>query len=195
MRIKRSRYSIIKISILRQNGGYEMDNNYDEVEYQVDNQEMEKPAVSNIRAYIMMVCGMFSWPLVFYMLSEQFKVSRTIDYKELLTNPQAVPAISYGVLYYVATGLFWSMVVAGLVLWGVEIYKIHNSGRKVVGIVLFYLLPNPVYFIWRAHVLDKKKLVEIIYVVISAILILCLITYYMINYIPIYQEVMSAYGM
>jgi hypothetical protein len=143
----------------------------------------------------MMVCGMFSWPLVFYMLSEQFKVSRTIDYKELLTNPQAVPAISYGVLYYVATGLFWSMVVAGLVLWGVEIYKIHNSGRKVVGIVLFYLLLNPVYFIWRAHVLDKKKLVEIIYVVISAILILCLITYYIINYIPIYQQIMSASGM
>lgn len=192
MRIKRSRYSIIKISILRQNGGYEMDNNYDEVEYQVDNQEVEKPKVSNSRAYVIMALKLVMWPVLFYLVVQTINGLNSMDMASLMTS--TTPTMpSYGVLFNILTGITYLVSLTCLVLFIIDTVKISQSGRKILGVILFYIFLNPVYFIWRDYILENKKALSIIYAIITGILMVVYYSYYISNYITWYMNMMSSF--
>ena len=74
---------------------------------------------------------------------------------------QLVMTPGYMVLSYLSDVIFWVTVVF-LVL---DIVQLSKANCKITGAILFAIFLRPAYFIWRAHLLKKKKTVPIIFTV------------------------------
>lgn len=64
-----------------------------------------------------------------------------------------------------------------------DIVKINQQKYKITGLILFAIFFNPGYYIWRAHILGRKKIVPIIYTVAFSLL---LVVYYIFFFYQIY---------
>lgn len=80
---------------------------------------------------------------------------------------------SYSALSAISN-LLW---VAYIVFIIIDIVMVHKANYKITGLILFAIFLNPGYYIWRAHVLGRKKTVPIIYTVLFSILYLVNIIY------------------
>ena len=61
-----------------------------------------------------------------------------------------------------------------------DIVNVHKGNYKITGLILFAILLNPGYYIWRAHVLKRDKKFPIIYTVIYSLIMLVnfIVTFY-----------------
>ena len=75
---------------------------------------------------------------------------------------------SYSLLSMFSSILFFAYI-AFVVL---DIVAVNKGNYKILGLVMFALFLNPGYYIWRAHILGRKKTIPIIYTVVYSILMI-----------------------
>lgn len=80
-------------------------------------------------------------------------------YSHMMDSMMEVPG------YAVYSTLSSLLGMAVLVFAIIDIIQVHKNGYPVLGLILFTILLRPGYFIWRAHVVNQKKLVPILYTV------------------------------
>lgn len=88
-------------------------------------------------------------------------VEEIIDALMLITQEPSMVVLSV-----IGDVLFW-MTVAFMIL---DIIQLRNAGKKITGAILFAIFLRPAYFIWRAHLLGEKKVIPIIYAVVTYII-------------------------
>ena len=97
---------------------------------------------------------------------------------EKSVTPLSVMHSSYGnPLSAILSVLALLIGVAELVFMILDIYNVSKAGYKIVGLVLFGILLRPGYFIWRAYVLGKEKVIPIIITVVLSILTIVYIVF------------------
>ena len=81
------------------------------------------------------------------------------------------------------------------VAWIGEIPKDWEVGKvkqhyKITGLILFAIFLNPGYYIWRAHILHRKKTVPVIYTVLYSLLVLGSMVY---TFMETFQMIMGMF--
>lgn len=125
--------------------------------------EEPKKAVKNVFAYILMVLVAISGIINFVatnMVAEAYRIGDSVE-----GVISATLAIAEKPLYSVLSTLGDFVFVATIVLLVLDIIQISKAGYKITGAILFAIFLRPAYFIWRAHLLGKKKTIPIIYTV------------------------------
>lgn len=90
---------------------------------------------------------------------------------------------------YTALSMFSSLLFIAYVVFVIlDIMAIRKQNYKIVGLVLFAILFNPGYYLWRAHILGRNKLVPIIYTVVYVILMLVNFAY---SFASVYEVMTS----
>jgi len=130
--------------------------------------EREKPVVKKIFARVLMVVILLTQVLgiVFNTIaSRAYSMGDTLKeiMDALMLIAQEPPMV---VLSMISDVLFW-VTVAFMIL---DIVQLRNAGKKITGAILFAIFLRPAYFIWRAHLLGEKKVIPIIYAVVSYII-------------------------
>lgn len=127
--------------------------------------EREKPAVKTIFARVLMVLILLAQVLGIAantILTRAYSMGDTL--KEVM---DAIMLISQEpvmvVLSMISDILFWVTVA----FFALDIMQLRNAGKKTRGAILFAIFLRPAYFIWRAHLLEEKKVVPIIYAVVT----------------------------
>lgn len=122
--------------------------------------EEAKAAVKNTFCYILMALMAASSLIMFFMsgfVLDGFIELGALDIEglfELLGDSGL-----YVVLSYLGDMLMW-LIVIFLIL---DIIGLHKANYRITGAILFALFLRPLYFIWRAHLLGKKKMGGILY--------------------------------
>ena len=70
----------------------------------------------------------------------------------------------------------------------VDIVMIYRQNYKITGLILFAIFLRPGYYIWRAHILGRKKTFPIIYTVAYVLL---LIAYWLYMFYQAFLLVMT----
>lgn len=81
--------------------------------------------------------------------------------------------------YMIMSVLSTILTICFIVFIVLDIVKIYKEHYKITGLILFAILLTPGYYIWRAHILGRKKTFPIIYTVGYSILVLAVIVYTM----------------
>ena len=127
----------------------------------------QKVEVKNLYAYILMGLVAAS-AIVNYVVSmmtmEAFGQAQSIDINVVLDI--LVASTEFTILSYVGDMIFWVSVV----FFVLDIMAIQKSGKKIFGAILFAIFLRPAYFIWRAHLLEEKKVIPISYAVVTYII-------------------------
>lgn len=130
--------------------------------------ENVKPEVKKIFARVLMVVILLTQVLgiVFNTIASRVysmgdTVEEIIDALMLITQEPSMVVLSV-----IGDVLFW-MTVAFMIL---DIIQLRNAGKKITGAILFAIFLRPAYFIWRAHLLGEKKVIPIIYAVVTYII-------------------------
>lgn len=135
-----------------------------------------KVEVKNTFAYILMALMAVTALINFVasmMTLDAFMELQTIDAVAVLDL--LAESVEFTILSYLGDMIFWVTVVF-LVL---DIIGLHKANHKITGAILFAIFLRPAYFIWRAHLLGKKKLGSIIYTV-------CYYVFCIVQYIAIF---------
>ena len=130
--------------------------------------ESEKPEVKKIFARVLMVVILLTQVVgivVNTIASRAYSMGDTVEeiIDATLMIAQEPPMV---ILSVITDVLFW-MTVAFMIL---DIVQLRNVGKKITGAILFAIFLRPAYFIWRAHLLGEKKLIPIIYAVVTYII-------------------------
>lgn len=64
------------------------------------------------------------------------------------------------------------LLIAYIVFVVLDVVAVNKGNYKILGLVMFALFLTPGYYIWRAHILGRKKTIPIIYTVVYSILII-----------------------
>lgn len=130
--------------------------------------ENVKPEVKKTFARVLMVVILLTQVLgiVFNTIASRVysmgdTVEEIIDALMLITQEPSMVVLSV-----IGDVLFW-MTVAFMIL---DIIQLRNAGKKITGAILFAIFLRPAYFIWRAHLLGEKKVIPIIYAVVTYII-------------------------
>lgn len=130
--------------------------------------EREKPEVNKIFARVLMVLILLT-----QVLGIVFNTLTTRAYSMGDTLKEVVDAIMLisqeplmMILSMISEVLFWG-TAAFFVL---DIIQLRNAGKKIRGAILFAIFLRPAYFIWRAHLLEEKKVIPISYAVVTYII-------------------------
>ena len=83
--------------------------------------------------------------------------------------------------------------VATIVLFLFDILKIYKQNYKITGLILFAIFLNPGYYIWRAHVLGRKKAFPIVYTIIYSLLLILSMAYAFYMSFQMVFEMMKTY--
>ena len=130
--------------------------------------EREKPEVKKVFARVLMVVILLTQVLgiVFNTIaSRAYSMGDTVE--EIINALMLITQEpSMVILSVISDVLFW-MTVAFMIL---DIIQLRNAGKKITGAILFAIFLRPAYFIWRAHLLGEKKVIPIIYAVVSYII-------------------------
>ena len=137
----------------------------------------EKAEVKNLYAYILMAlvaCSAIVNYVVSMMTMEAFNQLQTVDINAVLDL--LVTSTGFTMLSYVGDMFFWVSVV----FFVLDIMALHKAGKKIRGAIFFAIFLRPAYFIWRAHLLGRKKVAPIIYTV-------CYYAFCIIEYVTIFM--------
>lgn len=131
-----------------------------------------KVEVKNLFAYILMVlvaCSAIVNYVASMMTMDAFNQVQSVDINVVLDV--LMTSSGFAILSYVGDMLFWVSVV----FFVLDIMALYKAGKKIVGAILFAIFLRPAYFIWRAHLLGRKKVAAVIYTV--SYYVFCLIEY------------------
>lgn len=135
-----------------------------------------KVEVKNLFAYILMVlvaCSAIVNYVASMMTMDAFNQIQSVDINAVLDV--LMTSSGFTILSYVGDMLFWVSVV----FFVLDIMALYKAGKKIVGAILFAIFLRPAYFIWRAHLLGRKKVAAVIYTV-------CYYAFCLIEYITIF---------
>lgn len=124
--------------------------------------QAKQAEVKNLYAYILMVlvaCSAIINYMASMMTMEAFNLIESIEIDAVLDL--LMDSAGFTMLSYVGDMFFWVSVV----FFVLDIMALHKAGKKIRGAILFAIFLRPAYFIWRAHLLGRKKVVPIIYTV------------------------------
>lgn len=80
---------------------------------------------------------------------------------------------------YMALAMISNVISIGYIVFVIlDIVKIHKENYKITGLILFAIFLKPGYFLWRAHVLGRKKTGPVIYTIAYCVLILGQLIFY-----------------
>lgn len=110
-----------------------------------------------------------------------------MDYESILDGSYMAAVAEPG---YMAASMISSLIgIAFLVFIILDIVEIHKQNYKITGLILFAILLNPGYYIWRSYVLGRKKTFPIIYTIVYSLL---MVSYWIYTFFTAFQ---MAFGM
>ncbi len=93
------------------------------------------------------------------------------DYSSLMNGTYVYKLMNNG-MYSGFSSLSSLLFIGYIVFVILDIVAVSKAGYKVTGLILFAIFLTPGYYIWRAHVLGRKKMVPIIFTVLYSLLTL-----------------------
>ena len=87
---------------------------------------------------------------------------------EMMLDPASYFSSAAGKSYFVVMSVLMVISLASIVFVILDIVGIYQGHYKITGLILFAILLQPGYYIWRAYVLKRKKTFPIIYTVVLA---------------------------
>ena len=155
----------------QQNGGYNQQSYYNQPynqnnynNYNNYNQPQHSP-VTNIFNYILMIILPLNIILGMIMTGDMLS---SMTYDSLMDGSYVYDMM--GGSYAALSGISTLLSLAALIFFIVDIVMVHKGNYKITGLILFVIFLKPGYFIWRAHILGRKKVVPIIYTVAYVLL-------------------------
>ena len=124
--------------------------------------QMQHAPVPDVFCNILIAIFFVRMVISFFLMRQTYAAMD--DYYSILSGRYltALTSSSYQILSMLANLLF----VATIVFIVLDIVKIHKANYKITGLILFAIFLNPGYYLWRAHILGRKKTFPIIYTVI-----------------------------
>lgn len=104
-----------------------------------------------------------------------------IDYSRIQSGSYIPDIVLNGTMNIVS--LFSNLLMILFIVFVIlDIVKINQQKYKITGLILFAVFFNPGYYIWRAHILGRKKTIPIIYTVAFSLLLViyCIFIFYQI---------------
>ena len=130
--------------------------------------EREKSEVKKVFARVLMVVILLTQVVgivVNMIASRAYSMGDTVE--EIIDATLMIAQEPTMVILSVITDVLFWMTVAFMIL---DIVQLRNAGKKITGAILFAIFLRPAYFIWRAHLLGEKKVIPIIYAVVTYII-------------------------
>lgn len=141
--------------------------------------------VSDVFCYILLVLMPLRQILTMIFSSEVFD-SVNLSYSILLNDTYMTDMVTSS--YVGLTLLNYVLSIAFIVFIVLDIVKIYKQHYKITGLVLFALFLQPGYYIWRAHILGRKKTFPVIYTVCYSLLVLSSFAYAMYLVLDMYMD-------
>ena len=126
------------------------------------NPQMQQTSVTDVFCNILL--GIFVVRLIisFVLVYQAYGVID--DYYSVLSRSYLLELNGTG--YQVLSAFSNLLTIAMIVFVVLDIVKVSKAHYKITGLILFALLLNPGYYLWRAHILGRKKTFPIVYTVI-----------------------------
>lgn len=126
------------------------------------NPQMQQTPVTDVFCNILL--GIFVVRLIisFVLVYQAYGVID--DYYSVLSRSYLLELNGTG--YQVLSAFSNLLTIAMIVFVVLDIVKVSKAHYKITGLILFALLLNPGYYLWRAHILGRKKTFPIVYTVI-----------------------------
>lgn len=130
-------------------------------------QEPEHGPVTDVFCYLILVILPLNFILGMFQASGIFG---SLNYTSILDNSYMNYYFSsYNTVYMIGSLLLSIAYIVFLVL---DIVKINQQHYNITGLVLFAVFLTPGYFLWRSHILGRKKTFPIIYTVALVLLMI-----------------------
>lgn len=150
------------------NGGIPPQAYYNQPNYQggYNNQPQHGP-VSDVFCYILLTIMILQYLTSFIMMGNIFS---SLNYNNIIDGSYIYNAYSGTNLLVM---LFSYALSIGFIIFIVlDIIKIYKQHYKITGLILFAIFCNPGYYLWRAHILGRKKTGPIIYTVAVTLILI-----------------------
>jgi len=114
--------------------------------------------VKDIYNWILMVLYPISFIVSVIMVQQTFK---TVDLESLMTgNYLAITSTGW---YSTLSGISSILSLAMTVFAILDIVQLYKQNYPILGCILFTILFKPGYFLWRTHILQRKKTTTVLY--------------------------------
>lgn len=154
--------------------GYNGQQYYNRPNYAYNSYPYERGPVTDVFCYFLLVIFPLRYILAFFSVNTVFS---SMDYYSIMNGMYTYTSASVGsTLISVISYMLTIGMIAFLVM---DIVKIHKQNYNILGLILFAIFLKPGYYLWRAHILGRKKTVPIIYTVLLAFLIVVYVIYVM----------------
>ena len=129
--------------------------------------------VSDIFCYFLLVIMPLANVISIVLYNMVFKLMEGLSYEAFESEYTAkVMELSTQPAYLAVSMLTYVVAIGYIVFVILDIVKIHKENYKITGLILFAIFLKPGYFLWRAHVLGRKKTVPVLYTIGYCALIL-----------------------
>lgn len=126
------------------------------------NPQMQHGAVPDVFCNILLVIMVVRVIIGFFIMQQTFGA---IDDYSSIINGSYLSRLMGGA--YQALSLASNLLFVAMIIFVVlDIVQINKARYKITGLILFAIFLNPGYYIWRAHILGRKKTFPIIYTVV-----------------------------
>lgn len=157
------------------NGGIPPQAYYNQPNYQggYNNQPQHGP-VSDVFCFILLTIMILQYLTSFIMMGNIFS---SLNYNNIMDGSYIYNAYSGTNLLVM---LFSYALSIGFIIFIVlDIIKIYKQHYKITGLILFAIFCNPGYYLWRAHILGRKKTGPIIYTVAVTLILIAYFVFIM----------------
>lgn len=159
---------------------------YNQPNYAHNSYPCERGPVTDVFCYLLLVIFPLRYIFGFFSVNTVFS---NMDYYNIMYG--SYPSVSVGnALISVISYLLTIGMIAFFVM---DIVKIHKQNYNILGLILFAIFLKPGYYLWRAHILGRKKTIPIIYTVLLALLILVYVIYVMYKTFEMVGMIMMMY--
>lgn len=158
--------------------GYNNYNNYNN-QYNNPNRAMHGN-VSDIFCYVLLVLMPLANIISIITYDMTIKVLQGISFTESFYDEYMNGIVELSSQpAYMALAMISNVISIGYIVFVIlDIVKIHKENYKITGLILFAIFLKPGYFLWRAHVLGRKKTGPVIYTIAYCVLILGQLIFY-----------------
>ena len=153
--------------------GYQ--NNYNN-QYNYQNNYQKQPVhgkVSDIFCYFLLVIMPLSNVVSIVLYNMVFKLMEGLSYEAFYDEyMEKILELSTQPMYLTLSLLTYGLGIGFIVFAILDIVKVYRQNYKITGLILFAIFLKPGYFLWRAHVLGRKKTLPVLYTIGYCALIL-----------------------
>ena len=138
-------------------------------------QEQHGP-VSDIFCYLLLII----MPLreIISMVSAS-SIFQSMTYESIMDG--SYMNVMYSGNYVIFSLLSYALLAAFIIFVVIDIVKINKQNYKILGLILFAIFLKPGYYVWRAHLLERKMAFPIVYTVLYSLLIIAEIGFSMMQ--------------